>query len=401
MAISTICEHNACTGCKACAQVCTKQCISFQEDKVGFWYPLIDEKSCIECKRCQAVCPINNDTEKSSGTFYMGWHKDHDVLMKSSSGGAFSAISSIVFNKGGIVIGAEINQSSRDLKHVVIETEQEMDRLRFSKYYQSDTDGIYGLVKQYIMSGRLVLFSGTACQVAGLKSYLGAFSKSDLLLTVDVLCHGVASKKAVIKYINSKERNGSVVKAINFRIKDPKLGWKNGGGTNVNIRYEDGTRTIEDRLIDPFFVGFNHDQILRESCYQCHFTGNERVSDFTLADYWGVDENEVGRDALREGVSAIEVNTEKAKRLLPMLSEIMVIREANKNHITANNRSFIQPAPRPIERSIYYKQFELCDFDTLIMSLNKNYYRKVKSKRLIQKMIGEKAFIKLKKWIKK
>lgn len=224
----TICKTDECTGCGACLQICPKGCIQMNASDEGYFYPKIDSESCIECKKCIRTCPNNRTLKKNQSRFFMGWHKDMNVLRKSSSGGAFTAISSIAFSKGGVVYGAAYNEKSGEISHLRLEKERDLDKVRLSKYYQGRSDNVYPKVKQDLRAGRYVLFSGTACQVAGLYSYLD--KEYDNLITVDVLCHGIASKKIVNAYIKSKEKQykKKICKYI-FRLKPKDSDWMSGG----------------------------------------------------------------------------------------------------------------------------------------------------------------------------
>lgn len=167
-----ICNHLSCTACGACKNVCSKSAISMREDSEGFLYPYIDESSCVNCGLCQKVCPANKDTPVSAATFYMAWHKNDEVLQKSSSGGVFTALADYVLARNGVVFGAVKNPDTQEVCHIMINNVQDLDKLRLSKYYQSDTKNVYQQIRGLLMQDRFVLFSGTACQVAGLYSAL-------------------------------------------------------------------------------------------------------------------------------------------------------------------------------------------------------------------------------------
>lgn len=227
--ISENCKYELCTGCGSCLQSCPMHCISMQEFKDGFLYPIIDSERCIHCNKCRSVCPINKEKSvNDEAEFFMGWHKDINVLTKSSSGGAFTAIASLVLEQGGIVYGAYFEEDTFSVKHISIENINDLDKLRLSKYYQSQIEEVYIEIKAILQTGREVLFSGTACQIAGLYSYLGGDYRN--LITVDVLCHGVTNKKVVNAYIRSKEkRYKKTVKTFRFRLKPNDSDWLRRG----------------------------------------------------------------------------------------------------------------------------------------------------------------------------
>ena len=213
--MKAICSKKECTGCAACVQACPKSCIKMSMDRNGFFYPEIDATTCVNCGRCQRICPNNIAQNKYNADFYMGWHKDLNVLKRSSSGGAFTAIADYILDNGGVVYGASFDKTTRKVSHVAISSSTQLDEIRLSKYYQSSIGNAYKHVKEDL-NNKMVLFSGTACQIAGLYAYLG--SKPDNLLTVDVLCHGVTSIKVIDKYISCKEKKYKK-KIINFKFR--------------------------------------------------------------------------------------------------------------------------------------------------------------------------------------
>lgn len=230
MQIDKICDRNQCTGCSACMQICSKSAITMKTDDEGFIYPVISADRCIGCKKCIRICPANNEHHGNVGKFYMGRHKDKSVLNNSSSGGMFTALADYVLKKNGVVFGAVRNNDSGEVYHIYIQHESEIAPLRLSKYYQSNIGDSYLTAKQFLQEGRFVLFSGTACQIAGLYAVIGE-NLREKLITVDVLCHGVASKIVVDEYIKSKEKKfKKKILSVDFRVKTEDVGWASGGG---------------------------------------------------------------------------------------------------------------------------------------------------------------------------
>lgn len=227
-----ICEIDRCTGCASCFNSCPQKAIRMCENKEGFLYPEIDSVKCIDCGLCVRICPENNRVDVETPHFYMAWNKDSSVTLKSSSGGAFSAIAEYVLSSGGIVFGAYMNPNTWDVSHIEINDIQKLDDIRLSKYHQSNIGTIYKRVKELLDDKKLVLFSGTACQIAGLYAYLRDSvikKRYKNLITVDVLCHGCTSKKVVKCYIKSKQKEyGKHIKTFWYRVKTRDYGW-NGG----------------------------------------------------------------------------------------------------------------------------------------------------------------------------
>lgn len=377
----TICEKNKCTACGACEQICPQNAVQMSFDENGFFYPRIDDSKCIQCKQCIRVCHNNNVLEVTPASFYMGTHKDIDVLKKSSSGGAFTALSEYVIKKGGVVFGASFDEKTRKVYHVSIKSADELDRIRLSKYYQGTIDKCYQEVKEYLKCG-FVLFSGTACQIAGLYSFLGG--KDDNLITVDVLCHGVTSKKVVDSYIRGKEKKyGKKAISYRFRLKPDDSVWFSGGSTKMRVDFDDGTSMIEPAEKDTFFIGFNKYLFLRESCYTCKYVGTNRISDFTLADYWGVDIEDISIKEHDYGVSLILANSNRAKQIVTELTDSIEIKPINPEVAIKCNQALSKPSTKNRYRLEFFNEIDRTDFDKLIIKYNKRHFIKVKIKDLL------------------
>ena len=382
MAISDICDQLLCTGCAVCSQVCPKNAISMSESEEGFLYPYVDD-SCIECGLCVKKCPVNNDIEKNPATFYMGWHKELDVLGNSSSGGFFTALSRYVFGIEGVVFGAAKNENNH-IVHTMARNEEEMSPLRLSKYYQSYVGENYILVKEHLNKNIPVLFSGTACQVAGLKSFLGKQYKE--LLTIDVLCHGIASKKVVDAFIRSKEKQfGKKITDFHFRVKEKERGWFDGGGTRMHLFFEDGSSVTEPGKYDTFFLGFNNNFFLRESCYRCKYCGTDRLSDFTLADYWKCDHpGIISEEQKKLGVALVLANTGKAKAILKKICDQVTLYEIDGAAAISHNRALVEPQKRPLIRDVFFHMLGEKDYDSIIQRHFHKRFRNRKIKKLLK-----------------
>lgn len=260
-----------------------------REDGGGFRYPHIDESSCIGCRKCIKVCPVfNGEARGCSSTgadhepaAYGGWNLDDEVRLASSSGGVFSALAMSVLEKGGAVYGASMGEDLR-VRHVRVDDAGQLFWLRGSKYRQSDIGTVYQSVRQDLKAGIPVLFSGVPCQIGGLLSFLGG--RHELLLTVDIVCHGVPSDHLFEAYVKWQEANyGSRVRKVDFRNKN--TGWKN---YSLLLEFEEGKRYAAPFTRDPFMGGFLMDICLRPGCYACMFHKTPRQADITLGDFWGV-----------------------------------------------------------------------------------------------------------------
>lgn len=391
-----ICSDQSCTGCGACVVKCPKKCIKLKENFEGFLYPEIDYQSCVNCRSCQRICPNNKEIIKNNGEFYMAWHKDDSIRSQSSSGGFFSALAQLVLLRGGVVVGAYLDLETHDVRHIIIDEEKNLYKLRFSKYYQSIAHPVYNKVLEYLKEKRYVLFSGTACQIAAIKSLLGK-DDDEYLITMDVLCHGVANKKVVNSYLKSKEKQyHKKIIGYQFRVKD-NPGWCRGGGTRMKLLFNNGSYKIENKALDTYFVGYNNFAFLRESCYQCRYCGTKRITDFTVADFWGVTEERASKEDMKKGISAISVNTEKGKSILCDLNEYLIIEKISPEEVLPYNLSFVEHNPRPEIRDTFFQKLATEDFDKIIKDAFHKYYVKASIKNVIQSVIGEENVIKLAK----
>lgn len=395
-----ICTPEKCTGCGACAQVCVKSCISMEENSEGFLYPVIDYNACIDCGLCRKTCPVNHATKTRASSFYMAWHRDVEVLRRSSSGGVFTALADYVLAQGGVVFGASWNPDNRQVLHTMIENPAQLDKLRLSKYYQSDTKNVYKEAKALLAQKRMVLFSGTACQIAALYAVVGGNQES--LLTVDILCHGVASKKVVDAYITSKEKYyKKKIDSFQFRAKGEDTQWANGESSRMRLIFTDGTDYIEAHSTDTFYNGFNGSMFLRESCYRCDYCGTDRIADFTLADFWGVHPDTVPAEQLKLGVSLMLCNSQKARDILPALSDTLVMTEIDPQAAIPFNLALVKPNARPQQRDTFFQQLETREYDQIIKGIFWKLYLKKSVKKALVTLIGQSQFEKCKRLLRK
>lgn len=311
-------DYEKCTGCGACVQRCPKQCISWTEREFGFRYPQIDKDACVNCGQCEKVCPIDKALEVSAEQkAYAAVHKDDEVLAKSTSGGAFTAIADAVFAQDGIVYGAAMLDGMQ-VKHIRTSGKDDFEGLRSSKYLQSDTGTTYQMVEQDLKQGKTVLYSGTPCQIDGLKNFLGKDYEN--LYTVDIVCHGVGSQAYFDKYMDyARERYGKI-KALRFRSKE-YAGWS-CGGVVVVVDSSDCLKKIPYRDFDNYYYSyFLSGDIYRKSCYSCKYANTNRVGDFTLGDYWGVEALNLPLQT-ENGCSLLLVNNRHAMQLLDEIESL-------------------------------------------------------------------------------
>ena len=311
-------DYEKCTGCGACVQRCPKRCISWTQREFGFRYPQIDQDACVNCGLCEKVCPTDKALEVPvEQKVYAAVHKDTEVLAKSTSGGAFTAIADAIFAQGGIVYGAAMLDDMQ-VKHIRTTGKDDFEGLRSSKYLQSDTGTTYQMVEQDLKQGKFVLYSGTPCQIDGLKNFLG--KDYETLYTVDIVCHGVGSQAYFDKYMDfARERYGKI-KALRFRSKE-YAGWS-CGGVVVVVDSSDCLKKIPYRDFDNYYYSyFLSGDIYRKSCYSCKYANTNRVGDFTLGDYWGVEALNLPLQT-ENGCSLLLVNNQHAMQLLDEIESL-------------------------------------------------------------------------------
>lgn len=347
-----ICKHNDCTGCEACASICPKECIDMKQDQEGFFRPVIKIEQCINCGMCKRICPINNCNE-DDGKYpkaFAAKSKDEQIRNLSSSGGVFSALAKYILDNNGAVIGAAFDKHFNVI-HKVCTNNETIDELRRSKYVQSRIGTVYKEAKLLLDDGKKVLFCGTPCQIGGIKSFLGK-DYSNLYL-VDFICHGVPSPLAWKKYLKfRKEKEKSEIKKINFRCKD--TGWKN---YSLEIVYENEAKYSEKVSNDSFLRTFVMDMNLRSSCYNCKFKQIHRISDITLADFWGYEKNNNQWND-DKGISLVMTHTDKANDILYNIQEEINLYEVSFKDAISNNPSMIKSSNEPPLRDAFFKNLE-------------------------------------------
>ena len=314
--INIIDKHDCC-GCTACKNICPKNAIEMVEDEEGFLYPQINKDKCINCGLCKKVCPILNKQsfEEFEQKAYLFQNKKDDVRSDSTSGGFFSALGEYIIENNGVVYGAAFNDSFK-VEHMSATTKEELKKFRKSKYVQSNLKDTFKEIKNDLKDGKLVAFSGTPCQVAGLNAYLN--KKYDNLILVDIMCHSVPSPLVFEKYKEYilKKMNANKIISINFRDKK-KYGYKYSMMTVVTDKgtYSQGIDT------DPYLRAFFGDYSVRPSCYNCHFKTQKRVSDITIWDCFNINEIDKSFDD-DKGTTRILVQSEKGLNILNKLENI-------------------------------------------------------------------------------
>ena len=349
-----------CSGCHACSNICPVGCISMLTDNEGFVYPKVDTEKCINCNKCIKVCNIINPIiSTNTPQAYACYNKNEDIRQNSSSGGIFTLIAEYVLDLNGVVFGAAFDNDF-SVRHIEITEKHQLSKLRGSKYVQSIIGDTYKCAKKYLDLGRLVLFTGTPCQIDGLIKFLNGKTYNNLF-TQDIICHGVPSPKvwnSYIKYFESK--CDKEIKNIYFRNKDN--GWKN---FNVKIEFENNKSHIRDFKKDYFMKGFLSNLYLRPSCYNCHSKSLNRNSDITLADFWGID-NILPDMNDNKGTSLIFINTEKGRYLFNNISEKLKFCDVDYREAVKYNSAAHTSVYKPKHRDKVVKKINSKNFEKVI-----------------------------------
>jgi polysaccharide pyruvyl transferase WcaK-like protein/coenzyme F420-reducing hydrogenase beta subunit len=359
---TALADKKTCSGCGACAAVCPSKCIKMEESKEGFLYPNVDYTKCTDCGLCRKVCIVNQKIEsKSFKTAYAAMNKNDEIRLNSSSGGVFDLLAKYTLNNKGVVIGAAFNEHN-EVCHIIIDKIKDLNKLYGSKYVQSNLKNTYIETKKYLEEGKEVLFSGTPCQIFGLKSFLS--KKYDNLLTVDFVCHGVPSPKIFKKYCEFLEKeNNSKITEINFRNKSK--GWKLSSSKYV---FANGKTLVENSNENIYMKAFLNNLSLRESCYNCKIKKLVSGSDITLADYWGVEKVHEKLDD-NKGTSLVIINSPKGGLVFDEINCELNFLETNFDVAASYNRCVNESVSPHPNRSQF---FENIDNNNIVDLINNN-----------------------------
>lgn len=374
-----ISKKKNCCGCTACAEICPKECIRMTPDEEGFLYPSVDESQCIKCNACNTVCPIQNPVieKEMAQKAYLVQHRDEAVRLDSAAGGAFTAIATVVLQKGGVVFGAAYDENFH-VQHSYVENINDLKKFRNSKYVQSELGDSFRLVKDFLQKGKWVCFSGTPCQIEGLSKFLR--KPYEKLILVDVVCHGIPSPLVWSRYLEYQKQ--SFPKPDNIRFRDKFYGYKYStmsiiqDGENV---YHAGSQ------LDPMLRAFFTDACDRPSCYECQFKKRYRVSDFTIWDCFSVYDFDKKLDD-DKGTTRVLCHTQKAERLMQDVVKVARCEEVPADKLVSGVKEMFESIPMNAKRMAFMA-------DAAKMSgaeLFDKYYpitRKVKVKTAIRKTL--------------
>lgn len=369
-----IVSKSKCSGCHACFNICPKDAITMVSDENGFKYPQIHENLCVHCNLCKKVCPVLKDIKKENDIHaYACINKNDEVRKNSSSGGIFYLLAENILSKNGVVFGARFNDDF-DVVHDYIEKIEDISLFQGSKYVQSTIHDSFKKAKKFLDSNRLVLFTGTPCQIEGLLSYLRKDYSN--LITQDIVCHGVPSPKLFKLYKeNIKQIYKDDITKINFRKKTN--GWKH---YHVKINLNNQNYEI-DHDDDVYMKAFLNDIALRESCYQCNAKKKHRLSDITLADFWGI-ENILPELDDDKGTSLVIINSILGKQIFNEIKNQIIYKEVDYEKAIVNNPSLYQSVNRPKNRDAYLNNVTVDN----LTSITKKYTTESIFKKVVRKI---------------
>lgn len=353
-----------CNGCNGCGDICPTQAITFPRDHEGFWYPKVDLDKCINCHLCEKVCPMlhldtlkHNDFDKPK--VYGGFSNDIVIRFDSTSGGVFSMLANVMFKEKGYVSGA-IYTDTFDVKNIVTNKKTDLRKLRSSKYLESNAEGLFKEIAALLKKGEKVLACGSPCQMAGLRQYLR--KDYDNLIIVDFLCRATNSPKVFHKYLESLEsKYGAKIVAIKDKNKDH--GWHS---LARKITFDDGQVYYGESEIDDYRRGYHMNVYERPCCYDCKFKGFPRMSDITLADFWGMQQIDPEMDK-NLGTSLVMINSKKGAEFFEKIKDKMTLKEYTLSDAVAGNRPAIYgdhiDYPAGINRDEFFKAIDEKPFD--------------------------------------
>lgn len=401
-------DKSLCSGCGACTQVCTHHALRMTCDGEGFLFPQVDEEKCLLCGLCDKTCPVTGtNTENQDGEqhCYVATTSEKGYYQESASIGLCTMLSKHIIDNGGVAYGSFLDESNWTAYHIPVTDDEGIQKIRNSKYLQSTTGNTYSHVKEKLNQGTVVLYFGTPCQIAGLKSFLRKPYSN--LYTIDLICHGVFSPKLMPLEVNYWEKKlGGKIKNFRFRSKRVYK-YVNGGMVNFDLIKEGKVCHIERHAASSpsyrcyAYAGngkhYNH----RLSCYSCPFRSQKRYGDITVGDPWFISNDIIHNRKLRSSNSIrslYSVNTAKGKELISHISFML-----NKEELTISD-AFTQPALQslvkeiPLEREIMYSRLNKQDYGNLVEELLgcdlaeshrvfEKKYKKERIKRFVNKLL--------------
>ena len=374
-----------CCGCNACGDACAQGAITFKTDHEGFWYPEVDMQKCTNCHLCEKACPIINVKELKKNDLpqsicYAAEHKNMEVVFDSTSGGLFSALADIMYKSGGYVGGAVFNEDF-SVRQYISNDKGDLPKLRSSKYLQSHLEGFFKQVRDLLRSGEKVLVCGSPCQMAALRAFL--HKDYENLIIADYICRGINSPKVWHKYLDSyEERYGS--KVVYAKAKSKEYGWRN---LTQKVILANGKSYYETKDQSNFTKGYLQTGVYcRPSCYDCKFKGYPRISDITLADFWGIEKVDTSMEK-NLGTSLVMINSKKGENYFEQVKKRINYVAVPFESIESGNRSLNKSLEPPkVDRDEFFRDLDQMSF----LQIAEKYIKKERQRKFskIRKTIG-------------
>lgn len=377
-----ICDKNKCSGCCACMNACPKNCISMEYDEYGVQLPVVDKDKCVDCGLCARVCPVNttpklNDPKKAIAA----WHLDDEIRKKSASGGVAAAFYETTLEAGGVCYGTVFDE---DLKLVIKKAEnmEQIKAFKGSKYVQAYVGYTFKDVKKELERDKSVTYIGTPCQIAGLKSYLK--KDYDKLVTVDLICHGVPS----IKYLQDHVKD--IEAKINKKADDISF----RGEYSFELTLYENKEVIfrKYRFLDNYFTGFLNGLFYRNNCYSCPYARQQRVSDITIGDFWGLGQEAPCNYSMSKGISVILPNTEKGLEFVKKASDKLFMEERPLTEAVNGNDQLRHPSEKHANYRQFMDMYPNCGFEKSATECTKKdiaEFKKEERKKNVRRVLSK------------
>lgn len=361
-----IVSKEMCVGCKACGDICNQNAILFQNDEEGFWYPKIDLSKCNHCNLCEKICPslrphYSSPDNRTVPDTYKAYNKNDTVRINSTSGGIYPAIAESFLEIGGYIVGCVYNDDYSGALHIVSNTKEGLQKIMRSKYFQSDTRGIFIIIRKLLKSGEKVLFCGAPCQASALYGFLG--KNYDHLYTIDFICRGINSPFAYKKFIEElKIKYHSEIQEVHFKNKSH--GWTNLG---TLVRFKNGKRYYRNRITDPWVNAFIVGSLyIRPCCFNCTYKNFPRISDLTIGDFWGIPYT---KKEEKYGVSVVLANNQKGDWLMNLAKNKITTEKYPLSLAVNGNPALTTSAFINQKRNAFFKRVKREPFSKVVWSL--------------------------------
>lgn len=355
-------EERNCCGCKVCGDACEFGAITFEINQEGFWYPHIDEDKCVSCQKCRKVCPavnIRKAQTESRPSVYAAWIKDKEMRLYSTSGGMYYPAAKQILQDGGCVVACRFTEDWKHAEHIIVENENDLMPTVRTKYFQSETEGIYRATKSVLDSGKEVLFCGCPCQCAALQQFIG--KDYDNLFTMDFVCRGINSQRAFAAFISELESRYQS-KATSVHCKNKRKGWSSLG---VLVQFENGEEYFETRSTSYWSLGFIRDNLyMRPSCHQCHYRTIPRISDITIGDFWGI--KDMTQEEMFNGISILMINTKRGESFVNRYKNELVLTEKSIQDVYKGNPCLFDSPKEGSKRSDFFELLDTMSFSDAV-----------------------------------